>query len=77
MTFETLLREASALPPKDRLRLIDALTDEATDELAAPAVPAWHVEILQDRLDDMRRNPADCSPAEKTMRSLRERLGTA
>ncbi len=51
-TIERLL----ALPPEDRLALVEALWDSLAADPRSVPVPEWHMEILAERLDEAGRD---------------------
>lgn len=71
---EALLEEALALPPKDRVRLVEELTlsldgadedDDLDDETRA---------LIERRVDDMIAHPERAKPADEVMADLRKSL---
>lgn len=63
------------LPTEERLELAQILWDSIApeDEAHFLAIPAWQREILDDRLDDLARNPEDEEPWEQVKAELRLR----
>ncbi len=66
LTIERLL----ALPPGERLALVEALWDSLGADPAAVPVPDWHRDILEQRLAE---DAADTSPGE-TWAAVRLRI---
>ena len=42
-------------------------------ELQSPEIPEWHKKILDERLEDYRKNPNDNQNFDKTMKNIREK----
>ena len=45
------------------------------EELKSLDIPEWHKKILDERLEDYRKNPDNSMDFEVTMKSVREKIG--
>lgn len=45
------------------------------EELKSLDIPKWHKKILEERLEDYRKNPDNSMDFEVTMKSVREKFG--
>lgn len=71
MVEPALLRQVLDLPVEDRTELFYELGDSLTAD-EAELTPELR-QLLAERLDDMRTNPADWLPADVSVKQLRER----
>lgn len=55
------------LPPEERLEIAQVLWEsvEPEDEVRFLSIPEWQRKILEERLEDLRRNPEDEQPWEE------------
>lgn len=67
MTKEALLAEILRLPPEERIELLGDAWDAIAASPEDVPVPAWHVDVLEERLTDE-------SPEYVSWDELRERL---
>ena len=67
MTKEALLAEILRLPPEERIELLGDAWDAISATPDAVPVPAWHVEVLEERLSEP-------SPAYVSWEEVQERL---
>lgn len=63
------------LPVEDRIEYVQALWDRIAASPEDVPVPSWHVEVLDERLDDLEANPDDSAPWEEVRAGLRTGLG--
>ena len=54
MSARPILDEILRLPPEQRLRLVEDIWDSLATSPADVPVPAWHRDVLDDRLADPR-----------------------
>jgi putative addiction module component (TIGR02574 family) len=74
MTVSTLKKQALALKPVQRLRLVQDIWDSLAEEQSSVPVPVWHRKILEQRNRDFEKNPQDSiSMAELKQRRAKRR----
>jgi putative addiction module component (TIGR02574 family) len=58
------VKELLKLPPEERLEIAQVLWEsvEPEDEVRFVSIPAWQRRILEERLEDLDRNPEDEQP---------------
>jgi putative addiction module component (TIGR02574 family) len=54
----------------DKLDLIEQIWDSLPEQVSPSEVPAWHVEVLEERLEEAEANPGGGIPFREALDSL-------
>lgn len=74
-------RQTVRIPPgfdelqvDQQIEMVQALWDRIAEHPERVPVPPWHLEILQDRLEEHRKNPGEGSPWAEVRQRIEQRL---
>jgi len=73
MSIETLMPKLLKLSVAERLDLIERIWDTLPEAVEPSEVPAWHIELLKERLAEAETNPGEGITWEEFKAKMRAR----
>jgi len=66
--------DIDGLSREEKLDLLERLWDSLTEDHPYPPVPEWHLELVEERIEEQRRNPTPMRSAFDVIEELRQQL---